>query len=217
MVERGEIRDAKSILGILWLDRLRRETAPPDAVGDGATAPVAATPDRGAPDLAGVVRYGFTARQFALANARFFRSPRSALAFGLLFLVLAVVNWLLASDAWIWLGCLVLGVSFLTGLFAVPFALWSIRKRRDLLADLQLAFDADGIRARWVAGESDIRWAGIERISRNGPYLFIKFVGGTTLLVPASAFRPDQLDAFSRVALRNGFFLDGHRVDVRPA
>ncbi len=217
MVERGEIRDAKSILGILWLDRLRRGTAPPDAVGDGAAAPVAATPDREAPDLAGVVRYGFTTRQFALANARFFRSPRSALAFGLLFLVLAVVNWLLASDAWIWLGCLVLGVSFLTGLFAVPFALWSIRKRRDLLADLQLAFDADGIRARWVAGESDIRWAGIDRISRNGPYLFIKFVGGTTLLVPASAFLPDQLDAFSRVALRNGFFLDGHRVDVRPA
>ena len=126
-----------------------------------------ATPDREAPDLAGVVRYGFTTRQFALANARFFRSPRSALAFGLLFLVLELVNWLLASDAWIWLGCLVLGVCVLTGLFAVPFALWSIRKRRDLLADLQLAFDGDGIRARWVAGESDIRWAGNERISRS--------------------------------------------------
>jgi ADP-ribose pyrophosphatase len=27
MVERGEIGDAKSILGILWLDRLRRDEA----------------------------------------------------------------------------------------------------------------------------------------------------------------------------------------------
>ena len=42
----------------------------------------------------------------------------------------------------------------------------------------------------------------------------MRFVAGSTILVPVAAFLPEQLDAFGRIALRNGLTLDGHRVDV---
>ena len=83
-----------------------------------------------------------------------------------------------------------------------------------MLANLQFAFDERGIQSVGLASESEIRWAGIDRITRSGPYLFVRFVAGSTILVPVAAFGPEQLDAFGRIALRNGLTLDGHRVDV---
>ena len=42
----------------------------------------------------------------------------------------------------------------------------------------------------------------------------VRFVAGSPVLVPVAAFGPGELDAFGRIALRNGLTLDGHRVDV---
>ena len=92
--------------------------------------------------------------------------------------------------------------------------LLALRRRRNLLTNLQFAFDERGIQSVGIASEADVRWAGIDRITRSGPYLFVRFATGGTLLVPVAAFRPEQLDAFGRIALRNGLTLDGHRVDV---
>ncbi len=211
MVERGEIGDAKSILGILWLDRLRRGEA---TIADGAGGADSSNEVDGAAPPPTVVRYGLTRTQFALANARFVRSRPAVRVIGLAFVVIGLLNLLLGPDAWIWATCLVGGMLFLTGVFAVPFSLLAFRRRRDLLADLRFAFDERRIQSLGMASESEVRWAGIDRITRSGPYLFIRFAAGSTLLVPVSAFRPEQLDAFGRLALRNGLTLDGHRVDV---
>ena len=211
MVEGGEIGDAKSILGILWLDRLRRREA---EGADGADGGASSNAAAGAAPPRTVIRYGFTGTQFALASARFVRSRPAVRAIGLVFVVIALLNLLLGPDAWIWGTCLVGGLLFLTGVFAIPFSLLAARKRRHLLANLQFAFDERGIQSVGLASESEIRWAGIDRITRNGPYLFVRFVAGSTILVPVAAFGPEQLDAFGRIALRNGLTLDGHRVDV---
>ncbi len=54
LVERGEIRDAKSILGILWLDRMRRAERPDAVPGLGAAIvpppPPSAVPAAGTAD-----------------------------------------------------------------------------------------------------------------------------------------------------------------------
>ena len=211
MVESGAIVDAKSILGILWLDRLHRAEAEGADRADGAGSSNAAA---GAASPPTTLRYGFTPTQFALANARFVRSRPGVRVIGLGFVVIGLLNLLLGPDAWIWGTCLVGGMLFLTGVFAIPFALLAHRKRRHLLANLEFAFDERGIQSVGIASESEIRWAGIDRITRNGPYLFVRFVAGSTILVPVAAFQPEQLDAFGRVALRNGLTLDGHRVDI---
>jgi hypothetical protein len=181
------------------------------AGADGAASSNAAA---GAAPPPTVVRYGLTRIQFALASARFVGSRPAVRAIGLGFVVIGLLNLLLGPDAWIWGTCLMGGLLFLTGVFAVPFSLLAFRRRRDMLADLRFAFDERGIQSVGMASESEVRWAGIDRITRSGSYLFIRFAAGTTLLVPVSAFRPDQLDAFGRIALRNGLTLDGHRVDV---
>jgi ADP-ribose pyrophosphatase len=211
MVESGGIEDAKSILGVLWLDRLRRGEAEgadgADGAGSSDTAAGAAPPRT-------VIRYGFTRTQFALAQARFVRSRPGVRAIGLVFVVIGLLNLLLGPDAWIWGTCLLGGLLFLTGAFAIPFSMLALRTRRHLLANLQFAFDERGVQSVGIASESEIRWAGIDRITRNGPYLFVRFAAGSTILVPVAAFRPEQLDAFGRIALRNGLTLDGHRVEV---
>ena len=152
--------------------------------------------------------------QFALANAEFVRSRPALRVVGLALVVIGLLNLLIGPDPWIWVTCLVAGTLFLTGAFAIPFSLLALRRRRNLLANLQLAFDERGIQSVGVASEADVRWAGIERITRSGPYLFVRFATGGTMLVPVAAFRPEQLEAFGRIALRNGLTLDGHRVDV---
>jgi len=211
MVEDGRIADAKTILGVLWLDRLRRGEAGP---GDGADGAGSVSVPAGAGQPTTVVRYGFTRTQFALATARFVRSRPGVRVVGLVFVVIGLLNLLLGPDPWIWGTCLLGGLLFLTGAFALPFSLLAFRRRRALLAELRFAFDERGIQSVGMASESEVRWAGIDRITRSGPHLFIRFAAGTTLLVPVSAFTPEELDAFGRLALRNGLTLDGHRVDV---
>jgi ADP-ribose diphosphatase len=210
LVERGEIHDAKSILGILWLDRLRREQAG-GGPGSGLPAPGV---ESGAPEPRPEIRYGYTAWQFALANVRYVQAQRSSLLLGGLFVVLGLINLAIGSDLWIWLGALVLGALIASGVYCLPIALWVVRKQRDVLADLRLSFDDEGIHATWVNGESDIRWAGIEKIWQRGPLLLMKFRGGNAMMMPRRAWRPEQLDAFGRLALRHGLTMDGHRVDV---
>ena len=212
MVDDGEIGDAKSILGILWLDRLRRRDAEGVAGADGGASSNAAA---GAAPPRTVIRYGFTGTQLALASARFVRSRPAVRAIGLVFVVIALLNLLLGPDAWIWGTCLVGGLLFLTGGVRLPFSLLAARKRRTRARESAVRLR----RARHPVGrhrqrERDPMGRGSTASPRSGPYLFVRFVAGSTILVPVAAFGPEQLDAFGRIALRNGLTLDGHRVDV---
>ena len=81
MVERGEIGDAKSILGILWLDRLRRGEA---EAADGTEVRARPNAAAGAAPPRTVIRVRIlTGTQLALANARFVRSRPAVRAIGL--------------------------------------------------------------------------------------------------------------------------------------
>ncbi len=199
MVESGEIRDAKSIIGIQWLERERRLS----------TAAGTATPTR--------VRYGFTPAQYALANARWMRSVRGAQVVGIALVVLGLLTFAIGSDAGVYLPPLLLGIAIVSGVFALPFAVWAARGRREVLADAELGFDEAGLHSSWIVGDSDIRWTGIDRISRSGPLLFIRVAGSSTMMIPIAAFTADELERFRRLALRNGLTLDGHRVEPGPA
>jgi ADP-ribose diphosphatase len=195
MVDAGEICDAKSIIGIQWLERERRRPASVEA----------GTPTR--------VRYGFTPAQYALANARWMRSVRGVRLLGVALLVLGLLTVAIGSDAGVYLPPLLLGIAIVSGLFALPFAIWGARGRREVIADAELGFDDGGLHSSWIVGASDIRWTGIDRISRSGPLLFIRIAGSSTMMIPIAAFTADELERFRRLALRHGLTLDGHRVD----
>ncbi len=220
MIERGEIHDAKSIVGILWLDRERRVggvPGKPERAGD--TPP--GKPERAGDTPPGEppyrVQYGFTAGQYAWANARWLRSQRGARLFGGAMLALALAAMVLGADPTVYLPSLVTGGLLLSGWFVIPFVLWGVRKRAALLADMSLDFDERGIRARWIIGATDLEWAGIETIRRSGPLLFIRVAASGTMLVPARAFGPGEYARFRGLALAHGLTLDGRRLDPVPA
>ena len=208
LVERGEICDAKSILGILWLDRLRAAgELPGAAAGEPPGPPSVSIAD------AVSISYGMSVRQFAFANAALIRRQRSARVVGGFFALLALFNLLVIQDIVQVALAGFFAASMLTGLFAVPFVLFSFRRKGGLFADVRVAIDDVGLTSGWPIGVSSLTWPGIEKIDGNGTWLFIRSTGGGTIVVPRRAFGPEEFRALERVALRHGLTLDGHRVD----
>ena len=214
MVDGGELGDAKSILGILWLDRLRRTGAIP--FDDGALAPVeggAATPPPAALDAVNL-SYGYTTGSLIRATAITMRRQQFTQAIGVIALLIAVVNLLLIQDPWTAAISLVLGVLFLTGGLVVPFVWWSARKKTALFDHVEVTVDDEGVRSNLPAGQGFMAWQGIEKIDRGSGWYFVHSATSGALAIPEGAVGPDELRGIQRIALRHGVTLDGHRVDV---
>lgn len=212
MVERGDLADAKSMVGILLLDRLRREGRLPEApAGVPEALPAAAAP---ASDPEAIhLRFGFTPLEFARANAAFLRRQRSSLIVGWGSVALTVVNLLTFRDPLLATTMLVLGAGFLTGWLVVPFVWWQFRRKSTMFAHLEAGVDGSGITSNWPAGGGTVSWDGIERIETASGWVFVRTAAGVAWPIPGRAFAPDELRAFQRHALRHGLTLDGHRVE----
>lgn len=200
LVETGEIADAKSILAILWLDRIRR-TEP--LAGDASSERV-------------VVPFKFGPWAWAAANARLMWHQRALTVFGGVLLLSGILTLLLGAGPDVYGPGLGMGLLVLSGLLVVPFALWSYRGKGDIFEHMEIAFDDRQVRYRSVAGESEIPWHAITKVLRSGPVLFLYLRAGGPGIVSATAFEPQQLEAFHRLAMRHGLTLDGHRVDPAP-
>ncbi len=232
LVERGDIRDAKSILGILWLDRLRQAGAvaelapamPPaaPAAPAGPTGPTAlaapgqAPPAPGSDPSAIRLSYGFTPLTFARANGVFVRHQRSSQVLGSVSIVGTIANLLTFQDPVLAAVTLVLGVGLLTGWFVVPFVWFSFRRKAAMFSRLDASIDDAGLASNWPAGGGAVAWSGIERIDHHGGWFMVRTAAGTAWPIPDRAFDAGGLAAFQRLALRHGHTLDGHRVDPAP-
>jgi ADP-ribose pyrophosphatase len=212
MVERGELADAKSLVGILLLDRLRREGR------------LAGVPDlhTGAPERPGVpvadpeavnVTFGYTPLEFALANAAFMRHQRSSQVVGWMSVAVTALNLATFQDPFLAVGTGLLGLAFLTGLFVVPFIWWSFRRKAAALGAIELTIDGTGVTSGAVFGAGTVVWEGIEKIERGGRWYFVRGASGMAFPIPERVLAPNDLARFGRHALRHGLTLDGHRVE----
>jgi ADP-ribose pyrophosphatase len=204
-VGRGEIADAKSIVGLLWVARARANLPPDDRIEAG-------------PGALGEVEISFTwrMREVMAASMATMRASRGYLLFGISLMLLAVLPFA-AGDVLIALPGLVGGAAILTGSFLVPFVWWQIRKRPELLQMPNvLSADHTGVsyRSPFVSGE--YRWGAFRRVREMQGFFFLDTGAGANIIVPVRAFSPQQLSSFRRLLVEVGFTRDGHPVERRP-
>ena len=214
-VERGEIADAKSIVGLLWVDRLRRSEA---ATGVAAAASSALRAEARAEDETPLIErtFTFTVREFVRTSMAVMRRSRFVQVFGLVIAAFATVPLVVGdwSDA-------VPGYAFVllvwTGLFSVPFALFAAWRYRDrLFQPTTISIDGRSIRYEGQQAHSEIAWATFSRLRESDGFMWLEF-GPQALPIPLRVFTPSELQTIRRLATEAGFGPDGRRRERPPS
>ena len=200
-IERGEIADAKSIVGLLWLDRLQLAEAP--SVGASEATPVA-EPIR--------LDYRLQMREYIGAAALLARHSRGTQGFGAVITLIGVLALLIGADIPTWLPAVVFGLLTVSGLFIVPIAWFGLRRRRDLVeAPTQIVIDSSSITHSNSFGQSHVRWQLFVRIRELGDWFFLDYGTGASIYVPKRAFSSEDLGLFRKLIAEAGFGIDGRR------
>jgi ADP-ribose pyrophosphatase len=219
--ERGEIADAKSLVALLWLDRL--VVGAPSGGGGlaaGATAHAASSAAAaavGEPGSTISVNYRLRLREYIGAIALLTRHSRGTQVFGLVMIALGVVPIALGvPDVLAWLPPIVLGLSFLTGLFTVPFAWFAVRRRRDIVEQpIQMVADAAGITQTTPFGQGHLAWPIFARVREIGTWFFLDTGTGASQIIPKRALSPEELAIFRKLIADAGFGMDGRRTSQK--
>ncbi len=187
--ENGEIRDAKSIVGLFWLARVMDGSVDEAAPVDGDVAHAT---------------YRMTQRELVLANVEVMRRSTFTRVAGLLMSGLSLFGILTAGDL-ISVGLLVVGLSFLTGWFAAPIAWYQARKRPDLVtAETVLRADDRGLRVASPMVNGLTSWAAFRTVHESGRFLFLDTDSGLNLIIPKRVFAPGDLAILYRLLERHG-------------
>jgi ADP-ribose pyrophosphatase len=191
--ERGEIRDAKSIVGLFWLARVMDG----ETVGDG-------DPDANTVGDVARAAYRMTQREIVLANVEFARRSTFTRVMGLILGALGLFGVLSLGDP-ISIGMLVLALSFVTGWFAAPFAWFQARKRPDLVsAEVQLTADERGLRIASALINGLTRWETFRSVHESKAFFFFDTAAGQNITVPKRVFEPADLATLYRLLDRHG-------------
>jgi 8-oxo-dGTP pyrophosphatase MutT (NUDIX family) len=212
-IDSGEIADAKSIVGLLWLDRRLRDAASTEGL---AAAP-AATPagqeaSAPAPDPTTIERtYRMTRGELARASVELAQRSRFLLVSGIVLLALGMYP-LVNGDIWAGTPALVIGLAMLTGLISLPFTLFAAwRYRERVLPEITITIDATGIRYRSATASSINAWESFARIRETGRFLWFELPPQTSV-VPNRIFSSDELAEIRRSTAAHGFGMDGRPV-----
>ena len=209
--ERGEIRDAKSIVGLFWLERLRggpdstpvtepaAEAAPRSTGGSSAVGPAAGE--------SVTVTYRMTMGEAVRASVGL---ARRSLGMQLLGLVTVAMTGLavISGDPISIVGVLV-GVAIATGWAIAPLSWWQFRKRSDLIgAETTLTVDEHGAELANPVGRGRTAWSAFRRVHDvSGSFLFDNDTG-VSMVVPKRAFTDSELAFVHRLLDRNGLLPD---------
>jgi ADP-ribose pyrophosphatase len=201
--EQGRLRDAKSLVGLLWL---ARQT-------DGSRGPSRT----GTPGEHRIVEAEFILRlsDVLAANMALWRGSRALMAAAAAIFALGVVL-LLTGRLLFALPALVIGLATLFGVAAVPVVWLRLRGRPDLF-DTTSAIAADDVGLRYDSpfGNGVYRWAAFKRIRELDGFVFFDTGVGPSLFVPLSAFRPEALMRLRRLLIAAGFSPTGRLTDRR--
>jgi 8-oxo-dGTP pyrophosphatase MutT (NUDIX family) len=202
----GEIRDAKSVAGLLWLERIRRAD---DSTAAGMAAPATDGPPVARSGDAVTVSYGLTQREVVGAAVSMARGSLGIRLLGLLVIAITGIA-VLMGDLLSVLG-LLLGLALVTGWAVAPFAWWQFRKRPDLIgATTNLTADAAGMEIDSPLAQGHMAWSTFRRVRDAGGSLLFDTAAGSVMIVPKRAFSPSELGAVYRLLDRNGL-LPGER------
>ena len=114
----------------------------------------------------------------------------------------------LIGDAFSIIGVL-LGLSFLTGVFVVPFVWWSVRQRRDLLlATTSCEVDDDGISMTSSASTTRMSWSVFRRARETNRVFVLDTGAGAAIILLKRAMGPEVTDAVRGVLTRHGLLSD---------
>jgi ADP-ribose pyrophosphatase len=202
--ERGEIRDAKSIVGLFWLERLRR--------GDGASAAAGAEPGViASASTSGdsvTATYRMTMGEVIRATVGLARRSIGARFLGLLMIVVTIVP-ILNGDL-LSLPFLLFGAAIATGWFAAPIAWWMFRKRPDLVgAETTLTFDGQGIEVASPFAQGRTAWSTYSKVHDVADCFLFDNAAGVSMVVPKRAFSASQLGVVYRLLDGNGLLPAG--------
>jgi ADP-ribose pyrophosphatase len=192
--ERGELRDAKSLVGLLWL---ARQT-------DGSRAAPSRT---GMPGERRIVEAEFVLgmSDVLAANMALWRGSRALMTTAAVIFGVGVVL-LLSGRLLLALPALVIGLATLFGVAAVPFVWFRLRGLPDVF-DRTSAISADDVGVRYDSpfGNGIYRWAAFKRVREHDGFVFFETGVGPGLFVPLSAFSPEALLHLRRLLLAAGF------------
>ena len=216
MAERGEIADAKSLVGLLRLGRIMDAPGP---IIEPATRPLSdpgAEPAPGANRLA-TARWTMNLGRLIRANANLAQMSRGLRIMGIASLLLGAFVYSQGGDLIGWLYPMVFGALIMTGLFNIPFIWWQARRRPDLVnVVLHLEADDLGVRISAPYGAGAYRWDTFRRTRERGGFLYLDILTGQNFIIPIDAFEPSALAVFRALLLRAGFSPDGKAID-RPS
>jgi hypothetical protein len=205
-VEAGEIRDAKSIVGLLWVARERAATG---AMGGSRRADPGESPTVD-------VTWRPTMTDIILGSAAQVRRSRGAQVFSVLMLA-AGMFLTVTSDLLTGLAGLVIGIGTLTGFFVAPFAWWTIgRNRARYLAPVRVMVGPAGFTYESPTIQSRTPWSAVSRIAENRAFLFVE-LGPQVVSIALRAFSEAELREVRRLAAAAGFGPDGRRRGTPPA
>lgn len=206
-IDRGEIRDAKSIVGLFWLERLRRGQ---ETMGLDSTAEAAPTGGSSTVGDSVTVTYRMSMAELLRATVALTRRSTLTRVFGLLMIVVAIVP--IMNGDLVSLVFLVLGLAIASGWFAAPFGWWMFRKRPDVIgADTTITLDEQGVEMASQFGRGRSAWSAYRKAHDVGDYLLFDTEAGVSLVVPKRAFSPSQLGAVYRLLEANRLLPAGAR------
>jgi ADP-ribose pyrophosphatase len=206
-VDRGEIRDAKSIVGLFWLERLRRAL---NTIGPvNVVEPTVAGGSRRVGESV-TVTYRMTMGEVIRATVGLSSRSLTARILGLLMVAVAIVP-ILNGDV-LSVVFLLIGIALATGWFSAPFAWWMFRKRPDLIgADTTLTIDGDGIEIASPFARGRNAWSAFRKVHDVADCFLFDTAAGVSMVVPKRALSPTQLGVVYRLLDGNGLLPVGAR------
>ncbi len=198
-VEHGEIRDAKSIVGLLWLERMRRGE---DEAGPASVAP--STRDGAAVGSDSITTiYQVTLGEVVRATVGLARRSIGVRLLGLFMIAITGIA-ALSGDPLSLVGVAV-GVAIATGWAVAPFAWWQFRKRPDLIgAETTLTVDEDGLGLEDPFTRGHTTWKNYGKVHDVAGCFLFDNAAGASLIVPKRVFSPSQLGVMYRLLDRHG-------------
>jgi len=189
LVENGEINDAKSIAGLLWVERLRGGRAAATTVGGESSA---------GDLIVGLRTFTPTIREYADASGRIARDSVATVVVGGFFAILGIANIALDVPA-VGVPAMVLGVLMATGLLSAGLAtLVAVRFRDQTLKPRTVGVGRDGFVFRTADSGGYVRWQHYRRIRRSGPFLILD-LGIQKQFVPLRVFDAEEQAEVRRI------------------
>ena len=208
--ERGDIADAKSLVGLYRLAWRRATATKPAAV---AAAGPATEP--GAGRLA-TARFTLAPRDMFRANIALAMASRGNQLFGFGLIAISLVPLLIGGEFLTALPGLIIGTLVVTGLLMVPFIWYQIRKRPELFSQTsEVDADEAGLRYASPFGSGTYPWSAFKRVREMGGFFFLDTGVGANVFIPLSAFDDGGMARFRALLVRAGFSPDGRPVDPR--